>query len=91
MCIICVYTQVRFIFDNGGNKAAVLVYTPDTPYELCNGGWHKIVAVKVATEGSLVVDNNTPITGGTGLSSLVLVDVDTPLYAGGVPGVYSLN
>ncbi len=91
MCIICVYTQVRFIFDNGGNKAAILVYTPDTPYELCNGGWHKIVAVKVATEGSLVVDNNTPITGGTGLSSLVLVDVDTPLYAGGVPGVYSLN
>ena len=63
----------------------MLVYT--AAGNLCDGGWHKIVAIKMESEGSLSVDGGAPVTGGTGLASFVVVNVDTPLYAGGVPGM----
>ena len=75
------------MFDNGGGNTGTVVYTPSVTDELCSGQWHSILVTKSGTEATLTVDNNTPITNNTGLAGFVSVNIDTPLYVGGVPGM----
>ena len=63
-------------------------YTPINPLELCDGEWHKITANKDGVIGTLVVDNNEPELYEIPNSDFQIVNVDAPLYAGGVPGMY---
>ena len=37
------------------------MYEPSDPRELCDGAWHSIVVTKRDIEGSLTVDDNTPV------------------------------
>ena len=68
------------------------MYEPSDPRELCDGAWHSIVVTKSDIEGSLTVDDNTPVSGTSAVTDHVAVNIDTPLYAGGVPGkVYRLE
>ena len=39
------------------------MYEPSDPRELCDGAWHSIVVTKSDIEGSLTVDDNTPVSG----------------------------
>ena len=77
------------MYDNGGGSTSIIQYTP-TSVSVCNGQWHSISVTKSGTEGILVVDNNTTITGSTGLAGFVSVNIDTPLYIGGLPGMCNI-
>lgn len=55
---------------------------------LCNGEWHTVLVIKNLEDGMITIDNTIIRTNTTDpdLPSMTSVNIDSPLYAGGVPG-----
>lgn len=67
----------------------VVEYSPTNSFELCDGNWHTILATKDMLTGTLIVDGGTAATAMLSNSAFVAVNIESPLYAGGVPGKYA--
>lgn len=69
-------------------------YTPPPGMDqhLCDGEWHTLLVTKDFKTGEITVDNNITRTNTTdpNLPSYSAVNIDSPLYAGGVPGMNRL-
>ena len=74
---------MRFIFDNG-RSPTVVDYLP--PSFLCDGEWHSVSIVKEEITGALSVDEAEPVKRVSDVANFVSLDLNSPLYVGGVPG-----
>ena len=78
------------MFDNGPGKVLV-EYVPTNSSELCDNGWHVVVADKDGATGTLTIDHTTTITQTSPFQQFYAVNTDDPLYVGGVPGKGALT
>ena len=82
VCIV--FLQLRFVFDNGA-EPVVLDYLPPSPLTLCNNQWHTISVIKDGITGTLSLNGEVVVSMSSSDLSFVSLDIDSPLYVGGVP------
>ena len=63
----------------------VVEYFP--PTSLCNDQWHSIRLVKDGVTGALAVDGADPVVKESSVVQFVSLDLNGPLFVGGVPGM----
>ncbi len=73
------------MFDNGPMEA-VVEFIPPIPTHLCNNEWHTLYVEKDGSRGVLRVDEEEPVSVLSSHSSFRAVNINDPLYVGGVPG-----
>ena len=78
-----VRTQVRLIFDNGPSPTLVEYLSPTL---LCDGEWHSVSVVKDEITGAVSVDGAEPVRQESDVVNFVSLDLNSPLFVGGVPG-----
>lgn len=73
------------MFDNGPMET-VVSYTPPSPTHLCDNEWHTLLVEKNGIRGILHVDEGAPVSVLSAHASFRAVNLNDPLYVGGVPG-----
>ena len=75
--------SIKFTVDNGRGPITA-VFKPNDQFELCNGNWHEIHAVKAKNVATISVNK---IFGqpGIGVSGVSSTDTNNPLFLGGHP------
>ncbi len=73
------------MFDNGPMET-VVEYTPPSPAHLCDNEWHTLRAEKDGVRGVLSVDEGDPVSALSSHPSFRAVNINDPLYVGGVSG-----
>ena len=74
---------MRFVFDNGPSPTVVEYLSPSL---LCDGEWHSVTVVKDQITGALSVDGAEPVKQVSDVVNFVSLDINDPLFVGGVPG-----
>lgn len=80
---------MRLIFDNG-REPAVVEYLPPNPASLCDDQWHSVSLVKDRITGTLSLDGANPVAKESD-NDFVSLQLNSPLFVGGVPGKISTN
>ncbi len=74
---------MRFVFDNGPMET-VVEYIHPSP--LCDGEWHTVYVNKDGWRGEVRVDEEESVSTLSAHPSFRAVNINDPLYVGGVPG-----
>lgn len=83
------HPQMRFIFDNGRRPSVVEYFPPDLA-SLCDDQWHSVHLVKDRMTGTLSIDGADPVVEVSD-TDFVSLQLNSPLFVGGVPGKISAN
>ncbi|XP_076046327.1 laminin subunit alpha isoform X4 [Oratosquilla oratoria] len=77
--------SVQFSVDNG-NGIIIAKHTPASKFNLCDGNWHEIQAIKTSHVALLVVDgvSTAPVSGRRGATS---TDTLSPIFLGSQPHI----